>query len=63
MDEEDLEKKLTDAASRPRNEEEKALARAVDELRAQVVRYYQDWTKKVGIEPYFSVNSREDGEK
>ncbi|MCX5912820.1 MAG: amidohydrolase family protein, partial [Deltaproteobacteria bacterium] len=63
MDEEDLGKKLTDAASRPRNEEEKALSRAVDELRAQVVRYYQDWTKKVEIEPYFSVNSREDGEK
>jgi len=63
MDEEGLGKKLTDAASRPRNAEEKALSRAVDELRRRVVRYYRGWTEKARIEPYFFVNSREDGEK
>ena len=53
VDEKGVEKKLAEAAFRPRNEEEKALSQAVDELRAKVVRYYQGWIKKAGIEPCF----------
>ena len=62
VDEEGVGKKLAAAAFRPRNEEEKALSRAVDELKAKVVRYYNGWIKKAGIEPYFFVNSRDDGQ-
>jgi hypothetical protein len=61
VDEEGVGKKLADAAFHPRNKEEKALSQAVDELRAQVVRYYSGWIKKAGIEPYFFVNSRKEG--
>jgi cytosine/adenosine deaminase-related metal-dependent hydrolase len=59
--EEDLGKKLREAASRPRAEREKALNRAVDELREQAVKYYRGWTQKVSIQPYAFFNSREDG--
>ena len=59
--EEDLGKKLREAASRPRTKNEEALNRAVDELRGQVVNHYRDWTHKVSLHPYFSINARGDG--
>jgi len=61
VDEEGLGKKLADAASRPRTEREKVLDRAVNELRWQVVNYYREWIQRVCLQPYFSLNSREDG--
>ena len=54
-----LGRRLAEAASRPRTEKEKELAEAVDELRRQVVRYYQGWTEKVELRPYFAINSRD----
>lgn len=63
LDEETIGIRLAEAASRPRTEEEKARARAMDELRAHVVDYYKDWPKKLEFAPYFLVNSRIDGMK
>ena len=60
VDEERVGKKLAYAASRPRTDEEKALSRAVDELRAQVVRYYRGWIAKAEMDPYFYLNSRKE---
>jgi cytosine/adenosine deaminase-related metal-dependent hydrolase len=60
VDEERVAKKLAYAASRPRGEEEKALSRAVDELRAQVVRYYRGWIAKAEMDPFFYLNSRKE---
>jgi 5-methylthioadenosine/S-adenosylhomocysteine deaminase len=59
LDEKELGRRLAEAASRPRTEKEKELAEAVDELRRQVVRYYQGWTEKVELRPYFAINSRD----
>jgi hypothetical protein len=61
MDEEAIADRLAEAASRPRTEKEKALVQAMDELKHHVIRYYEDWPKKVKTEPYFMVNSRIDG--
>ena len=63
LDEEAIGARLAEAASRPRTEKEKALAQAMDELRAHVVRYYKDWPKKLELKPHFGVNSRIDGMK
>ena len=63
LDEETIGIRLAEAASRPRTEEEKARARAMDELRAHVTDYYKDWPKKLEFAPYFLVNSRIDGMK
>ena len=63
VDEEAVGRRLAEAASRPRTERQKALVRAVDELRQAVVRYYRGWPEKVETKPYFAVNSRVDGLK
>jgi len=61
LDEEAIGARLAKAASRPRTDKEKALVQAMDELRKHVVQYYQGWTEKVKLEPYFGVNSRMNG--
>ena len=59
VDEEAVGRRLAEAASRPRTEEEKELAEGLEELRRHVVRYYQGWAKKAKAKPYFAINSRE----
>ena len=59
VEEEAVGKRLAEAASRPRTENEKELAGAIDELRRHVVRYYQGWPEETGTKPYFAINSRE----
>jgi len=61
MDEEAIAGRLAEAASRPRSEKENALSQAMDELKHNVIRYYEGWPKKVKAEPFFPVNSRVDG--
>ena len=61
LDEEAIGNRLAEAASRPRTELEMALIKAMDELRDQVVHYYQGWTEDIAWAPYFHVNSRIDG--
>jgi cytosine/adenosine deaminase-related metal-dependent hydrolase len=63
LDEDALGTRLAQAASRPRTETEKAMTKAMDALRAHVVRHYQDSSKTVAYEPYFTMNSRIDGLK
>ena len=61
LDEEGLGRRLAQAASRPRSEEEKALVNMIDELKKHMIKYYRGWPQKVKPEAYFSVNSRVDG--
>ncbi len=61
IDEETIAERLVKAASRPRTEKEKALVQVMDEVKHQVIRYYEGWHQKVNPEPYFTVNSRTDG--
>ncbi|MBN1226553.1 MAG: amidohydrolase family protein [Deltaproteobacteria bacterium] len=58
LDDEAIGAQVAEAASRPRTEKEKAFVQTMDELKAYVVSYYRDWTKKLKPEPYFSINSR-----
>jgi len=58
IDEEALATRLREAASRPRTSQETTLAAMMDELKGHVIRYYQGWTKKVRVEPFFPQNSR-----
>lgn len=46
-----------------RTEKENALVRAMDNLKGHVVRYYENWFKKLEFKPYFAFNSRIDGMK
>lgn len=63
VDEDAIGSRLAEAASRPRTEKELALVQAMDELRKHVVQYYNNWSGKVKIDAFFSVNSRVDGFK
>ena len=63
IDEEAVCQRLAEAASRPKTEKEEAMARAMDTLKAGVKKYYQGWTRKVEVDPYFMINSRTDGLK
>jgi len=63
LDEEQIGKRLAEAASRPRTEKEKAFVEIMDELKKHVVQYYQGWSGKVTVEPYFQTNSKVDGLK
>ena len=63
IDEGAIGKSLAEAASRPRTDQEKALMQAMDTLKAQVKKYYKDWSRKVDVEPYFTVNSEVNGLK
>jgi cytosine/adenosine deaminase-related metal-dependent hydrolase len=63
LDEEAIGERLASAASRPRTETEKGKVQAMDELKTQVMRYYQSWPEEVEFAPYFIVNSRIDGLK
>ena len=61
LDEEVVGKRLAEAASRPRSAKEKALVQAMDTLKNRVKAYYEGWTRKVDVAPYFRINSRTDG--
>ena len=63
LDEEVIGERLVRAASRPRTETERGKVQAMDELKTEVMRYYQNWSDEVEYEPYFIVNSRIDGLK
>jgi len=63
LDEAAIGKRLAEAASKPRTDKDKALTAAMDALKAQARAYYQGWTDKVEISPYFQINSRVDGLK
>ena len=59
--EEEIGARLAARASRPRDEREKAMLAALQELRQAVTAYYRGWSKKVEIAPYFAINSRVNG--
>ncbi|MCC6710664.1 MAG: amidohydrolase family protein [Gammaproteobacteria bacterium] len=63
LNEEAIGSRLAYAASRPRTATEKGKVQAMDELKAQVIRYYQSWPTEVDFDPFFIVNSRIDGLK
>jgi cytosine/adenosine deaminase-related metal-dependent hydrolase len=63
LDEEAIGARLADAASRPRSGHEEGLAKAMDVLKEHVKQYYQSWTEKVEVKPYFMINSEIDGLK
>jgi adenine deaminase len=58
IDEKTIEKRVGEAASRPKTEAEVALSRAVGELRRAVVRFYENWPSKIETRPFFTANSR-----
>ena len=61
IDEGAVGERLAEAASRPRSDQEKALAKAMDTLKEQVKKYYDGWTQKVDPKPFMMTNSRVDG--
>lgn len=61
LDENTIESRLAEAASRPRTATEKGKVKAMDELKGEVIRYYRDWSEGVDFAPFFIVNSRVDG--
>ena len=61
VDEAAVGKRLAEASSQPRTEKNRALIAAMDTLKEQVVAYYQGWTGKVEVDPYFLTNSKSDG--
>jgi len=63
VDEESIGSRLSEAASRPRTEEEKAVIKMIDELRKHVSQYFQGWPTKVKTDSFFDINSRIDGLK
>ncbi|MEM0449830.1 MAG: amidohydrolase family protein [Methanomassiliicoccales archaeon] len=58
VDEEALATRLREAASRPPTSQETTLIAMMDELKGHVIRYYEGWTEKVRVEPFYSPNSR-----
>jgi len=63
IDEEAVGRCLAEAASRPRSTKEEAMVQAMATLKARVKTYYDGWTRKVDVDPYFMINSRTDGLK
>ena len=63
IDEEAVGSRLAEAAARPRSAKEEAMVQAMDTLKARVKTYYDGWTRKVDVDPYFRINSRTDGLK
>jgi len=61
IDEDGVGKRLAEAASRPRSEQEQGLAQAMDTLKARVKKYYEGWPQKVDAEAFIMTNSRVDG--
>jgi 5-methylthioadenosine/S-adenosylhomocysteine deaminase len=61
LDEEALENRLVEQASRPKTDREKEFSHAMNELRTHVVNYYSNWTKEIKPVPFFTVNSRSNG--
>jgi 5-methylthioadenosine/S-adenosylhomocysteine deaminase len=61
IDEDAVETRLAEAASRPRTEKELEQARMLDEVREGVRNYYRGWTENIQMQPYFDINSRVDG--
>jgi cytosine/adenosine deaminase-related metal-dependent hydrolase len=61
IDEDAVGRRLAEAASRPRSAKEEAIIKAMDTLKEHVKTYYEGWTQKVDVDPYFMINSRTDG--
>jgi hypothetical protein len=61
IDEEAVGRRLAEAASRPRSAKEETIIKAMDTLKERVKAYYEGWTRKVDVDPYFMINSRTDG--
>lgn len=61
LDEETLENRLVEQASRQKTDKEKEFARAMNELRSHIVNYYKHWLKEIRPVPFFAMNSRIDG--
>jgi len=61
VDEETISGRLAEAASKPPTNKELEYFKAIDELRSYIAHYYQGWTNRVALNPYFSFNSKEDG--
>ena len=61
IDEEAVGKRLAEAASRPRSPKEEAMIQAMGTLKERVKAYYEGWSRKVDVAPYFKINSRTDG--
>ena len=63
VDEAAIGKRLAEVSSRPRTEKDMAMIDAMDTLKAQAIDYYEGWTEKVAVDPYFLTNSKVDGLK
>ena len=61
IDEEAVGRRLAEAASRPRTDKDNALVAAMDTVKARVIEYYRNWTRKVETEPFSLTNSKVDG--
>jgi len=57
IDEDSVASRLAEAASQPRNQNEEAFVKAMDELKQQVTLFHKGWIEKLRAEPYFDVNS------
>ena len=63
IDEAAIGERLAEASSQPRTDKDRGLIAAMDTLKEQAVAYYQGWTDKVTVDPYFLTNSKVDGLK
>jgi hypothetical protein len=61
IDETAVGSRLAEAASRPRSAKEEAMVQAMAALKARAKVYYEGWSRKVDVDPYFKINSRTDG--
>ena len=60
IDEDSVASRLAEAASQPRNQNEEAFVKAMDELKQQVTLFYEGWIEKLRVKPYFDANSQID---
>lgn len=63
VDEKRIATVLTEAASQSRTTDEIEYNQAIKELRARVCEYFNGWTDKVHLEPYYTFNSKLNGLK
>jgi 5-methylthioadenosine/S-adenosylhomocysteine deaminase len=61
LNEEQIGKRLNEAASRPQTNGEQALAKGLRALNQRVAGYYKGWSEKIDTKPYFAINSRSNG--
>jgi hypothetical protein len=58
VDEKTIGSRLSEAASRPRTDKEKAFVEAMDQLKQHLIQYYRGWIKERSLNPFYFVNSR-----